>query len=657
MALKLRFPNIEDNSFFKFQVWHKSSGSHYATTLKDFGVESNLHIHLGKEGGLLGGCDGDKSKKRPGTTTLDLIHSLAKKATFNQSVSEQDVVKALLVSPIMITSESNGRHLAQQAVDEMVVEANDDPEGKIDVEDLDNDDDYELFRDDTNATNLKEKKWCRNNIPNLPKYFERMTASSISQYLLNWQFSSIVTFIRKAKIYLASLRGASKILVVTHHNGYWHGTQLFPIFGTTTQEIVEEARRHTETFREVRMLLWNKEALSMIFLDRISHTVVAELFKTDGFMWHLSTDGEGEITPGILSVSLRRKLLGSGEYWSSWIWPRGGWKWDKSWKNPDEQGLMSSLAVNGEFAYTCLKSEDIPPALKILLGNFALYNVRSVSKRSSSLLNDYLGAWLTNPDTNVPVRFMSDEPSPSQSQIDAEVEFMYRQQLSLHGQDLAVHRLRNVKAALAINAATNTVSIKSVCKNADPTINEPPVGEPAFSDIQLAKSSKFVERGGSLWYDIFNPFQQKGKNTHGFIAEDLLPPAVVEDIMSSQELLVTPHSGQRTDYPVNVYAFLRQINRNELIPSLVQKDDPRKVHFIVSYDLTTNNYIWIRELFIIWILCTRAILWQLVDCGHGIFQPMSRKEGHGVNTAMGGLGTYHYLPSDAGLCYYFHEDE
>ena len=129
MALILRFPNIRDTTFFKFKVWHKSSNIHFETSLKDFGIENNLQIHLGKEGGLLGGCDGENSKIRIDTDVISVIRTLAKKVTGNHSESENVVVQELLVSSIKITSESDGRHVAQKVFEDLV-EENDDPEGQ-----------------------------------------------------------------------------------------------------------------------------------------------------------------------------------------------------------------------------------------------------------------------------------------------------------------------------------------------------------------------------------------------------------------------------------------------------------------------------------------------------------------------------------------------
>ena len=124
--------NIEDNSFFKFQVWHKVSSSHYDTTLKDFGIENNLQIHLGKECGLLGGGNVDSSSKRkmPEITNYSLIQSTAKRMAVEKGLSEEEAAMDLLLSPTRITYESNGSLLAQQIVDDMDVK-NDDPEGHI----------------------------------------------------------------------------------------------------------------------------------------------------------------------------------------------------------------------------------------------------------------------------------------------------------------------------------------------------------------------------------------------------------------------------------------------------------------------------------------------------------------------------------------------
>ena len=124
---------------------------------------------------------------------------------------------------------------------------------------------------------------------------------------------------------------------------------------------------------------------------------------------------------------------------------------------------MASLALNGAFAYTCLKSKGIRPELKKGLGNFTLYNVQTVSKRSSSLLNDSIGAWLTHRTTNVPVRFMSDfQVLPTEKEIDIEVQLMYDQQLPLHGKELADHRKRNVQAdSSMIYSISNLLLAKS----------------------------------------------------------------------------------------------------------------------------------------------------------------------------------------------------
>ena len=113
----------------------------------------------------------------------------------------------------------------------------------------------------------------------------------------------------------------------------------------------------------------------------------------------------------------------------------GGWKRRYSTKNPDEQGLAASLAKNGEFAYTLLKSKDIPSHLKLC--NRAIRNVPTVSHTSSSRLNEAIGVALINPDTNVDVTFMSDLDQPTKSEIDIEVNLMHTKQLELHGSELA----------------------------------------------------------------------------------------------------------------------------------------------------------------------------------------------------------------------------